>query len=295
MNRNITYLQLALSMAIVGSAVVVGKIITTTLPIYLSACVSLFIASAVLVPVLLVKEGIPKLSKRDFILLFLQTLIGTFLYRIFLLNGLKFTNALESGIITSTGPAVMAVLSIIFLKEKFAINKLLGILLTVCGILAMHIFVGADNKEVVEQSNSILGGVLVFLSVVAASLFSVLAKPISPKITPIVISSFVSVTGFILFLPMALLDLQNLNENSFDLKNILSVIYYGVVVTVIAFLLWFEGLKKIEISTAGIFMGIIPVSSTILSIVFLGEELSIAHLIGGLLVILGILIIVKKN
>lgn len=110
MSKNIiAYLELTLAMAIVGSSVVVGKLLIASFPVFLGAGLRFAIASVILMPVLLVNEKeIPSLSRIDWLFLFLQTLTGVFLFSVFLLYGLKFTTAAESGIITSTTPGCLA-------------------------------------------------------------------------------------------------------------------------------------------------------------------------------------------
>lgn len=134
-DKAIAYLQLTLAMIIVGSSVVVGKLIVVSVPVFLASGLRFGIASIVLVPLLIKLEGIPSLCRKDLFILFLQALTGVFGFSICLLYGLKFTGAAESGIITSTTPAVIGLISFIFLKEKLGRNNILGIVLAVLGII----------------------------------------------------------------------------------------------------------------------------------------------------------------
>ena len=66
---------------------------------------------------------------------------------IFLLYGLRLTSAVERGIITSTVPTVLGIISFIFLKEQLTLNKGVGITLTVPGILAVNVLGSTLNQE----------------------------------------------------------------------------------------------------------------------------------------------------
>jgi len=114
------YLSLTVAMVIVGSSVVIGKLVVSSFPVFLAAGLRFAIGTLVLFPILLKREGlnVPALNKRDWILLFLQAVTGAFLFTVFLFYGLKLTNAAEAGIITSLAPAVVGVLSFLFLREK---------------------------------------------------------------------------------------------------------------------------------------------------------------------------------
>jgi drug/metabolite transporter (DMT)-like permease len=105
-------------MLIVGSIVVVSKVITATFPVFLAAALRFAIASAVLLPVLLkTAHGVPSLRKKDACVLFLQAFAGNFLFSILLLYGLKLTSASESGIILGTVPVVIGLISFLLLRE----------------------------------------------------------------------------------------------------------------------------------------------------------------------------------
>jgi drug/metabolite transporter (DMT)-like permease len=94
-------------MAIVGSSVVVGKLMVAKLPIFLIGGLRFALASLILVPLVLVRErGMPALSGRDVGVLLVQAFTGIFAFNVLLLYGLTLTSATESGIVTSTTPAV---------------------------------------------------------------------------------------------------------------------------------------------------------------------------------------------
>ena len=125
MKIKMAYVQLSLGMILAGSSVVTGKILINNIPVFFSQFLSLGIAFVCILPFVWILEGNPfktNLIKKDMIYLFLQALSGMFLFRIFLLEGLKRTTALESGIITSTTPLILALLSVLFLKESINRN-----------------------------------------------------------------------------------------------------------------------------------------------------------------------------
>ena len=287
------YLYLTLAMTIVGSSLVVGKIVTSTFPVFLASCLSLFVASVIFIPLLWQSEGkFPKLKKKDLLIISLQALIGTFLYRIFLLYGLRYINAAESGIITSTTSAAIAVFSYLLLREQLKSNKILGVIFSVMGVLVINI--GFNQNTVGQNPTLVLGVLLIFASVIAEALFSVLAKFVSNDVKPTTMAAFITIFSFFMFLPFAIYEGTTFDLTSLRFTDWLPIFYYGAFVTVISFSLWFKGLAKVEASTAGIFLGIVPVSSVVLSYIILRESFSWSHIAGALFVIIGILLISKE-
>jgi drug/metabolite transporter (DMT)-like permease len=94
-----------------------------------------------------------------------------------------------------------------------------------------------------------------------------------------------------MFLPFAAYDLASLDPASVRPTTLAAIGYYGVVVTVLAFVLWFRGVSEVPARTAGAFTGVLPVSAVVLSYLLLGERFRLSHLIGIACVLSGILLV----
>lgn len=85
MNRNIrAYFELTIAMILLGSYVVVGKIVIETFPIFLASELRLGLASLVLIFFLLkLEKGFPVIISKDYLTIFLQAFTGVFLFNTF--------------------------------------------------------------------------------------------------------------------------------------------------------------------------------------------------------------------
>lgn len=280
-------------MIIVGSSVVAGKLIVQSFPVFLASELRFLVATIILVPILIKFEGFPSITKRDLLILFLQALSGVFLFNIFILYGLKITTAIESGIITSTIPAVTGVLAFFFLKEKLTKKVIIGILLAVLGTLTINIF---GSFSVVERGTSpLFGNILIFGAVISEAFFIIFGKFIAQRVSPLAISTIVSIFGAVLFLPFALYEGNQFKFEEVSIEEWGLVFYFGIVVTVIAFILMYQGLSKVPASTAGVLTGVLPISSVILSVNILGEEITYTHLVGIVITLIAIYLIAKPE
>lgn len=274
----ISSLKIVLAMIIVGSSVVAGKLIVQSFPVFLASELRFLIATIILFPILIKFEGFPSIGKRDLLILFLQALFGVFLFNIFMLYGLTITTAIEGGIITSTIPAVTGCLAFLFLREKLTKSVITGILLAVLGTLTINF---SDSFTTVGRGSSpLLGNLLIFGAVISEALFIIFGKFIVQRVSPLAISTIVSIFGTILFLPFSLYEGNRFNFGEVSIAEWGLVFYFGIVVTVIAFILMYQGVSKVSASTAGVLTGVLPMSSVILSVVILGEKVSFIHLIG---------------
>ncbi len=294
----LAYFQLTLAMFLAGSSVVAGKIIINSLPIFASQSIILAISIIFLLPAAIIAEGNvfkARISPKDMLYMFFQALSGIFLFRLFIMYGLKFTTASNSGIITSSGPAVLVVLSFFLLKEKISKTIMLGISLSFMGILLTNM--GKSSDTAAGALQILWGNGLVLLAVVSESLFTIFRKKMSYRDKPLTSTLIVIVFAFIMFLPLALYEGLTRGEAlEITFNNMLPLFYYGIFCTVIAYYFWFSGISKVSVSVAAGFTAVMPISSITLSFFILSETPLWQHFAGISLAVAGICIISgKKN
>ncbi|WP_102273825.1 DMT family transporter [Cytobacillus massiliigabonensis] len=274
----IAYFQLALSMAFVGANVAVGKIIVEEVPIFLFSEIRFLIALLFLVPMLLIsRPQAVKMQKSHWGYLVLQSFFGVFLFSVLMLYGVRFTSATAAGIITSTVPAVIALLSFFFLRERMSAPQAISICLAVLGI---SIITFQMNSSSLEGTSFLLGNVLVFGAVISEALFTIFAKKLSTVLTPIQMAAGVNMIGFILFLPFSIKEAVTYNFIDLDLTVYLLIVYYAITASVLSFVLWYKGVANVSANLAGIFTGFIPITATLVGIVLLKEPFGLNQLIG---------------
>lgn len=290
-DRLVSYAALAGAMLLAGSSVVAGKLLIKSFPVFLSSGISLLIALIFLVPVCIFKYGFKfKLSLKTALPLCLQAFTGTFLFRTLLFFGIDKTSATTGGLITSSAPVMVALLALLFLKEKLRLNKVIGIALTVAGIVISNIMGSTQNG-----TDTILGNVLVLLAVLGEASFSVISKFSDNSLSPLQKTTVVSFFALLFFIPFSIYDLMHFDVMKANYEVWIYLVYYGLFVTVLAFILWFRGIANTPASTSAVFSGFMPISSIILSLTVLNEKVTIFHLISLLLIMLGLITTLKPS
>lgn len=286
-------IKIVFAMIIVGSSVVAGKLLVDFFPVFLASEIRFLIASVILVPLLIRSEGLPRLNKKELGILFLQSFCGVFLFSIFMLYGLMYTTATEGGIITSTLPAVVAVLAFMLLKEKPTRRIVTGIFLAVFGTVVINSY--GSYTDVERGIAPYIGNMLIIGAVIGEALFIILGKSLAQRVSPLAISTFVCLFGVVLFLPFAIYEAWtfSFSEVTFAAWGIL--IYFGLVVTVLSFVLMYQGIEKVSASTAGILTSVLPISAVGLSAIFLKEQLQGFHIVGMILILLAIYFISNES
>jgi len=278
----IAYAELTLSMIFLGSTFVMGKNLITVFPIFLLLGVRFLIGTvcfsvAYCFNKVKIKEFENTLTKKDWFLLFLQSLFGAFLFNFFILLGLKFTSANAAAILTSTIPAFITVFSYLILREYISRYKSIAIALSIAGL----ILVTVDPAHFVSNSINLWGNLLIFLAVISGSLFPICIKLLSNKVPTLFISFTFNLFGLLLFLPISISDAVHFNFRLISMFTWLLVIFYGVTANVLYLNFWNKGLSVVPASTASLFVAVMPISTGILAYIFLNEMLTVLQ-IGGI-------------
>ncbi|WP_078555184.1 DMT family transporter [Bacillus alkalicellulosilyticus] len=289
--RKVAFLKVIIAMCIVGSSVVAGKVMVDHIPIFIASALRFILASIIFVPLLLWKEGLPSITRREWGILILQSVTGVFLFSILMLYGLTYTSAVEAGIITSTLPAMVAILAIIMLREKLTTFQSSGVILAVTGVFVLHLFGSIQGDEV----SSIVGNVLIVGAVLGEALFIILGKSLSSRLSPLAISTSVSLIGGILFMPLAIYEIQKTQYDFTSSTDWALILYFAVIVTVLAFLLMYEGLAKLPASAVGVLTSVLPLSTVLLSVLLLKEPFLLHHLFGLAIILVAIYFISRED
>lgn len=274
----IAYIQLALSMAFVGINVAIGKLIVASVPVFLFSEIRFLIALLFLVPMMLYS---PKkrviMKKSHWIFLFLQSFFGVFLFSVLMLYGVKYTEATSAGIITSTVPAVIVLLSFFFLRERPSLLQIFSICLAVLGI-SIITFQGQSTHT--ASNYALFGNLLVFGAVITEALFTIFAKKLSGVLSPVQMATGVNAIGFILFLPMAIKEVLSFSFQNLGWLSWLLIVYYAITASVLSFVLWYRGVSQVKASTAALFTGFMPIAALLVGVIVLKEPFGWSQVIG---------------
>lgn len=283
--HSISIITLIAAMALAGSSVVAGKILISSIPVFLGTFMSLLVAFICMIPLMRSRiHELRRLTWREWKYLFLQGLCGIVLFRIFTLYGLHLTSAVQAGIITGTTPAVFAALSFLLLGEKLQRRSILGICLAVSGSILINI---AANGSAGHSSAA--GSLLVAIAVICEALFTIFRKRIASSVSATTNTTVLIFCSLLLLALPALWDATKM-EHYPSQQCLLAVMYYGIFATVIAYLLWTYAVGRVDGATAGAATAAMPASSVLLAFLILGEQVLWQHLAGCVLIVSGIIV-----
>lgn len=273
----LAYLQLALSMILVGANVAVAKLLAEALPIALIAFLRCVLAMAVLWPLARWMDGPVRVPRDVAWNLFLQAVFGTAIYNAGLLAGLRLTTALEGGLVLATLPAVVAIGGAVLLRERLPARQWAAVALAAGGMAAITVARAAGG-----EGGSLLGNLLVFGGVLGEAAYVLLARRIAGRVPVVTASLWMQGFSALVLLPFAAPGFGAVAAlGDASLAGLL--VFHSLTASVICLLLWYAGLKRVPAGMAGVFTAFLPGTAALVAVTLLGEAFTAVHAAGFVL------------
>ena len=282
------YAQLALGMAVFGSATPVSKIVTSAMPVFVGSALRVGLGALVLAPFVAARwDEVRRLDRHDWLLVGLISLFGMFGFSALMLYGMGMISGVVGAVVMSTTPAVTAAGAMLLMGDQPTWRKLAAIALAVVGVLVLQL--GQSSQG--EGGNLLLGAALVFGAVCCEAAYTLLGKKMTERADPLVVAGLSAALAVPIFLPLAIWQWGSFAAADTGWQAWTAVAWYGAGTLALGSWLWYSGLAKAEGAVAAGFMGVMPASALILSYVLLGEEFRWLHLAGFAIVFAGVLLI----
>ncbi len=282
-------------MSLVGSYVALSKPLVLVFPVFLLAWLRFGIGGLAMWNWLKKPADEPSISPRTRGLLFLESFLGNFLFSICMLFGVSMTTAVAAGVVMSSIPAVVAVLSWLFLRERIGWRSVAGIACAAVGIglfslQKTHSGVPADTAGPFGISKAVLGNLLVFAAVICEASYVVIGKRLTEGLGPKRISAIINLWGFALVTPMGLWAAWTFDFSSVALPVWGLLVFYALAASMWTVWLWMTGLKTVPASQAGVFTVMLPISAAIIGVLFMGERLTVMQGVAFGIALLGLVL-----
>jgi drug/metabolite transporter (DMT)-like permease len=241
------------------------------------------IASAIYAVLLRRQPPAERRLGRDGWLLAGMALTGVAVFGPTLYLGLRYTTAVNATLINGLGPLITGLLAALLIAEPMTRRQLGG---AVVGLVGIAVLLSGGSLTFWRQAGLNAGDLIVVGAVTLWALYSVLSRRVMRSRSALSATAFSAFLGLPLLLIAAAWEVQVLPPN-WSPNLLLLILYIGVVPTVVGFLAWNEGVRRLGSSGAMVFYNTLPLYGALLGILFLGESVGLAHLLGGALIIGG--------
>jgi drug/metabolite transporter (DMT)-like permease len=290
-SRPVAYGCLALSMSMVGCYVALSKPLAAALPVFLLAWMRFGIGGVAMLRWLKKPAHEPAMTVRTRKLLFLESFLGNFMFTLCMITGVSMTSAVSAGVIMSSIPAVVALLSWILLKERIGLRIWASV---ACGALGIGLLALAQPQQAqaagAAQGDIWLGNALVFGAVICEGFYSVIGKKLTAVLGPKRISAIINLWGFILMTPFGLYIALRFDFSTVGIGIWTLLVCYALAASVCTVWLWMTGLESVPGAQAGVFTVMLPISTALTGVLALGEPLNQIQVIAFAIALTGILL-----
>jgi len=262
---------------------------TKVIPPILFAGLSIITASIFLFFYILFKRGFKTIfNKKAFKYILGVTIFIIIIPSILIYEGTKLTSGVNTAILLQSEALFALFLCSIFFKEKITKEKIISAILIIFGATIV-LYNGVLSLN--------LGDLLI---VIGASLYpigNIFAKKALKLSSPAVITFLRSLIGGIILIIISLIFEKSGNIISINSakKFLWLILLNGIVIMAISKILWYEGLKRLDIGKATTLSMIYPAFSLIFAALFLDEIPTIYQLFGMLIISIGAYLITHKK
>lgn len=286
------YCKLIGSAVLWGGTWVAGRILGRYMGPFSAAFMRFLLASIFLVFLTARLEGrVPKLTRQTLPWLLLLAATGIFAYNALFFAGLRTVPAGRAALIVASIPAVVALFSALLFRERFTVVKACGIAVSFAGVGL--IVSGGDPGALLRQGLS-FGDVCIFGCVLTWAAYTLAGKKAMERVAPYGAVTWSCILGAAMLLPPALATGLARDVAGAGVVAWGCLLFFGILATGFGFSWYYEGVRAIGPTKAGVFINLVPVTAVFLGWLLLGEPLSSSLALGGTLVLAGVWLTNRK-
>lgn len=240
-----------------------------------------------LVLLILQPKKLSKLQKKDIPSLFLLGFLGVVVYHLALNYGELYVSAGAASLIIATIPLFVVILAVLFISEKITLNVMLGIVMSLGGVVIISTF---GNKDIALEIQYLSGAIAVLVAALVGAGYTVAGKKLLQRYSPLSLTVYAFLIGSLGLIPF-------ISPSLFEEVMQMSAVGWGAVLflaffpTVVSYTLWYVALEIKQASEISVYLYFTPVLSTIIAYFLLGEKITLLFVLGGALVIIGLYIV----
>ena len=224
-------------------------------------------------------------------LLFFLGLTSVGLYNSFTYMSLIHTQVINASLFNAAIPAIIILLCFLFKVEKTNKFQILGLIISVGGIIAI---VTKLKLEILLSLNFNKGDLIMIGGVITWGIYSTLLKKKKFTLPLLTLVHIICTFGIISIFPQYLYELSNGQVIKFDTNLLYALIFLALFPSIGSYYCWAGAVSIIGANRAGISLSLIPLFSSIMAVIIYDEIFEIFHLIGAILIIIGLFLSNKE-
>lgn len=280
------YLALMISVCLWGSSFIADKIALQTFSPLFLCLIRFMISTAVLLVFRLGRKDFRYPDPEDMKKIIAAAFLGISVYYAIENTAVNMTSAADASVISAAYPLLTILTGIVFYHFRPARNQIVGILMACIGVLILTVSSSRENS-------SLIGNLMLVFNGFLWALYNYLTGRISRNCDNFSVTYLQILIGTVCFIPM--LFLETFTIGTITLSSVLAVLYLAVCCSLAALLLYNYGLRNTDPATTAALMNLMPVAGVVLSALILKETITIRHILGGVIILVGVFVSEHKS
>jgi drug/metabolite transporter (DMT)-like permease len=238
---------------------------------------------------LLVKNS--KIIKKEFKKLFFLGAMGCGVCGAFPFLAGQTTTVTNMGIIYTSSPIFIILISAIFFNEKINFTKIIGLVSCLIGVFTIII---KGDLDLLLNLNFTIGDLWMLAAAIGWALYSIYLFYWKSELPIFQRFTLVAFFGAVSLFPFYLIEEIVVERTIFNSEFFLWVLFAAISPGIIAFTLYTMAQKSLGASLTGFTLYIFTIYAAIYGFILFDEQLEIYHLFGTILVFIGVYLAKKK-
>ena len=205
---------------------------------------------------------------------------------------LNFTNVISGVLMISTIPVMIIFFSWIFKIEKTNIYQIMGVVFSLLGVM---VIITKAKLSLLFNLNFNKGDIWMVTAMFSWAIYSALLKKKKHELSQIALLQTIITMGLIFLLPIYIVEMKMGYLATLNLPFVLTLTYVVLFPGLASFLFWIKGIAIIGANRSGIFLHSMPIFGALMAMIIFKEKFMFFHLMGAVLILIGILLSNKKN
>ena len=233
-----------------------------------------------------------KVIKKNFYSILLMSVTSISVFNSVVYYSLNFKQVLNGALMISIIPVLIVFISFIFKTEKINFSQILGLILSITGVAT--IVTRLDFAKLINLDLN-KGDLWLLVAMLSWAIYSTMLRTNKTGLNYLSFISVIVTIGLIFLFPQFLFEFYNHQVIRFNISVFLITTYVVLFAGLGSYILWNKAVVIIGPNKAGIFLHLMPVFSSFMAIFLLNEKLMNFHIIGAIIIIIGIYLSSKKS
>ncbi|MGH7623024.1 MAG: DMT family transporter, partial [Gemmatimonadaceae bacterium] len=212
--------------------------------------------------------------------------LGNGIYQVFFIEGIARTRASDAALVIAATPAFIAVIGRLRGVDRVAARGALGIALSIAGIalVVLGSTDGGEGQATVRGDLLVLGGALCW------SVYTVLLKPYTERVGGLQLSALTMMGGALPLFALAWPAVSHAPWRALPAMGWLAIVYSGVFALVVAYLIWYNGVRVIGPTRTSMYSNLQPLVAVLVAWPMLGEVPTLWQIVGAACIMGGLVL-----